>query len=180
MPPVGMTRHAANAVTALRLALAPVFVWSVSARAGGGWVAALLFALIASSDYFDGRIARRLAIATPAGRWLDHLADIGFILVALGFYAWLGVAPWWAPAAIAASFATYVADSWRRTAAGGSPQLLGSRLGHVGGILNYTLIGILVGNDTVGLGWLPAWLVFACFCLVPLYSGASVAARLRR
>jgi len=176
--PASLTRHAAHAVTALRVALAPVFVCSVLRAEGGasGWPAAGLFGVVALSDFVDGRIARRLGADSRGGRVFDHAADIGFILAALALYVGLGVVPWWVPAAIAAAFATYVIDSLRRS--GARPTLIGSRLGHLGGVCNYVLIGTLVGNHTVGLGWLPPWVMHGLFALVPLYSAASIATRL--
>jgi phosphatidylglycerophosphate synthase len=172
-----VARQAANAVTALRIALTPVFLWCVlRARDGSsGWPAAAVFALVALSDFTDGRIARRFGAAGARGRMLDHAADITFILVALGLYVGLGAVPWWVPVSIAAAFAAYVIDSLRRS--GGRPALIGSRLGHLGGVGNYGLIGVLVGNDTVGLGWLPPWLMDGLFALVAIYSAASILTR---
>jgi phosphatidylglycerophosphate synthase len=178
--PSSLTRHAANAVTALRLALTPVFVLAVLRGKDGhsGWPAAVVFGAVALSDFVDGRIARRLGADSRGGRVLDHAADIIFILTALALYVGLGLAPWWVPAAIAASFATYVIDSLRR--GGATPSLIGSRIGHLGGVANYALIGVLVGNDTVGLHWLPPFLMHTLFALVPIYSGASIVTRVRR
>ena len=172
-----LARHAANATTALRIALTPVFLWSVvrAQHGGSGWPAAGWFALVAVSDFVDGRIARRLGAASRGGRVLDHAADIAFILAALGLYVRLSVVPWWVPGSIAVAFATYVIDSLRRS--GARPSLIGSRIGHVGGVCNYALIGVLVGNHTVGLAWLPPWAMQGLFALVPIYSGASVLMR---
>jgi phosphatidylglycerophosphate synthase len=172
-----VTRHAANAVTALRIVLTPVFLWSVRHAQDGGSAApaAAVFAAVALSDFFDGRVARRLGAANAGGRVLDHAADIAFILSALTLYARAGVAPWWVPASIAAAFGVYVIDSLRRS--GRRPALIGSRIGHLGGVCNYALIGILVGDHTAGLGWLPPWLMDGLFALVPLYSAASIATR---
>ena len=167
----------ANLVSALRIVLTVPFTWSVlvAARLGTGWLAAGLFALIAISDFIDGRIARRTGTASAAGQVLDHGADIGFLLTAFGAYVALGAVPWWVPASIAAAFATYVVDSLRRSEQ--RPSLIGSRIGHAGGICNYALVGILVGNYTVGLNWVPRPLMQALFALVPLYSAASIASR---
>lgn len=169
----------ANLVTLLRLALTPLFVWTVwrAAQGASGWPAALAYAAIALSDFVDGRIARRLGVASTVGRVLDHGADIAFLLAALVTYVRLGAAPWWVPAAIAASFAVYVVDSIRRQPA--RPQLIGSRLGHLGGIANYVLVAVLVGNVSVGLGWLPDWSMRLLFAAVPVYSGASILTRWR-
>jgi len=171
------SRHAANAITALRIVLTPVFVWCVLRGSAGGarWPAALVFTLVAISDFVDGRIARRLGAAGAIGQALDHAADITFLLVSLGLYVALGAAPWWVPASIAAAFGVYVADSLRRS--GARRHLIGSRIGHLGGICNYVLVGVLVGNVTLDLQWLPPWLMRALFALVPLYSGASIASR---
>lgn len=172
--PVVLTRHAANAVTLLRIVVLPLFLWSVVRVEDGapGTLAAVLFTLVALSDFFDGRIARWLGAESVGGRVLDHAADITFILAALGLYVGLGIVPWWVPASIAAAFGAYVIDSLRRS--GAQPSLIGSRLGHLGGVCNYALIGILVGNDTLGLGWLPDWVMQGLCALVPIYSGASI------
>jgi phosphatidylglycerophosphate synthase len=174
----GLRRHAANAITLMRIALTPLFLLGVArAHAGAsGWPAAALFAAIAASDFIDGRIARRYGAASRVGRVLDHAADIGFLLFALGLYVRLAIAPWWVPTAIGASFAVYVIDSLRRS--GAQPTLLGSRIGHAGGVMNFVLVGVLVGNETVGLHWLPGWVLPGLFALVPLYSGASIVSRL--
>ena len=176
--PIGLTRHAANAVTVLRMALTPVFAWAAlrAQRGDAAWPAVAVFAAVAVSDFADGRIARRLAVESSAGRVLDHAADITFLLVALGTYVGLGIAPWWVPASMAAAFAVYVVDSLRQSRTG--PSLIGSRIGHLGGICNYVLVGVLVGNQTLGLGWLSPPAIHALFVLVPIYSAASIATRL--
>lgn len=177
-----MRRHAANAVTVLRLALTPVFVWAVgSARSvAGGWLAAGCFVVIAGSDFLDGHLARRLRSASNAGRMLDHGSDICFVSAALTTYWWLGVVPWWVPASILAAFAAYVVDSLRQRGPSAQPRLIGSRIGHAGGILNYALIGVLVGNETVGMQLVPPALLQVCFWIVPIYSGAAIVCRLPR
>ena len=175
--PVSITRHAANAVTALRIVLTPLFLWSVLRVEDGapGTLAAAVFAVVALSDFLDGRIARRLGAESTGGRVLDHAADITFILAALGLYVGVGVVPWWVPASIAAAFGVYVIDSLRRS--GPQPSLIGSRIGHLGGVCNYALIGVLVGNDTLGLRWLPPWVTYGLCALVPIYSAASILTR---
>lgn len=175
--PASLTRHAANAVTALRIALTPVFLYAVlrAEGHGSGWPAAALFTAVAVSDFADGRVARRFGTATAGGRVLDHAADIVFVLASLALYVALGAAPWWVPASIAAAFSAYVVDSLRR---GPRRSPIGSRIGHLGGVCNYALIGVLVGNDTVGLEWLSPWTMRLVFAAVPLYSAAAILARL--
>ena len=171
--------HAANTLTAARMLLTPVFVALICAAPATpllGWFAVVIFAAIAASDVIDGRLARRWGSESNVGRTFDHLADIGFILAALWTYTRLGLVPWWVPAAIAASFAFYVIDSWSRPTARGS--LVGSRVGHIGGVCNYVLVGVLVCNDSAAIRALADPTLHVLFCLVPIYSGLAVATRL--
>jgi len=171
--------HSANALTAGRVLLTPLFVALIGAAPAAptrGWPAILVFAAVAASDVIDGRMARRWGSTSSAGRTFDHLADIGFILAALWAYTRLGLVPWWVPAAIATSFAFYVVDSWSRPRARGT--LIGSRIGHIGGVSNYVLVGVLVCNNSAGIGLLGPDHLRVLFSLVPLYSAAAVAARL--
>lgn len=170
--------HAANGLTTLRVLLTPLYVGAVWTQGPiGGTLAGLAFTCVAASDVLDGRAARRWGSASNAGRTFDHLADVGFLLAALAAYAALGIAPWWVPAAVAGSFVFYVVDSWSRATAG-RPSLIGSRLGHLAGVLNYTLVGVLTFNNAVGLQVLPAAALNLLFWSVPLYSAAAVIARL--
>lgn len=168
-------RHLANAVTAVRIVLLPAMLWSVVHREVVA--APVVFLTIAASDYVDGRIARRYGVASRFGRVFDHLSDIVFILSTLTVYVALEKAPWWVPASIACSFAAYVGDSVFRSRKQGSPELIASRIGHLGGILNYALIGILVFNETAGLRWIPSSVLAGLFLAVPLYSGTGVLMR---
>jgi len=174
----GVRRHAANLVTLLRVVLAPLFALAVVAaeRGASGWIAAALFAIVAYSDTVDGRIARRFGTASTAGRALDHGADITFLLTALGTYAWIGAAPWWVPVAVAGAFALYAVD-WRWPPPR-PPRWSADRVGHAGGVANWVLVGVLVGNCTVGLGWLPPAVILALCAAVPVYSGIAIAGRL--
>lgn len=65
----------------LRLLLAPVLVWMVYADAPAILFAAVVLAAFVS-DYFDGVIARRLGVATPALRHFDSRADLVFYATA--------------------------------------------------------------------------------------------------
>ncbi len=172
--------HAANALTASRVLLTPAFagaVWCADAHQLLRLAAVATFCIVAASDVVDGRVARRFGSASSAGRAFDHYADIGFILIALSAYVGLGLVPWWVPAAIAGSFAFYVFDSWLRTGPA-TPSLIGSRIGHVGGVCNYVLVGVLVFNNTAQILLLPAAVLHLLFWLVPVYSAAAVVSRL--
>jgi CDP-diacylglycerol--glycerol-3-phosphate 3-phosphatidyltransferase len=168
--------QAANLLTGLRLAMTPVFIALAWDARAAGWGAGLLFVVIAASDVWDGRLARRYGSAGRVGRIFDHVADITFILGASSMYALQSLVPWWVPAAIGGSFAFYVIDSWLLSAA--APALIASRVGHVAGICNYALIGVLAFNNITEIHLLSAAFLGKLFLLVPLYSAAAVITRL--
>ena len=94
----------------------------------------------AFSDFIDGQVSRRIETATPFGRWIDNLADVSFVLTALICEAAAGAIPFYIPALIAASFAQYVIDSLVIHDGAGP---VASRLGHLGGVINYLLVIVL-------------------------------------
>lgn len=150
-----------NLVTLTRLMGAPAFVFCCHHAAVVGtpvarWSAALLFVVIVGSDVLDGWLARHLRCSSVFGRFLDHGADIFFILFALGWFAAWGWVTWWLPAAIAWAFGLYAFDSWRRSdGPGRQPRLLSSRLGHIGGILNYAAVGGVMAERALALPLMP-------------------------
>lgn len=93
----------------------------------------------ALSDLLDGWAARWMGAAGSAGQWLDNLADITFVLTALGCEVWAGAIPAYVPILIALSFAQYAIDSIV-IGTGGRSAPIKSRLGHWGGIVNFALV----------------------------------------
>jgi CDP-diacylglycerol--glycerol-3-phosphate 3-phosphatidyltransferase len=98
--------NAANALTAVRILLVPVFVAFVivSEMTVPQWrvAACLTFALASATDLVDGWIARRWELVTPFGKVADPIADkalTGSALVLLSAY---GQLPWWVTAVILA------------------------------------------------------------------------------
>jgi phosphatidylglycerophosphate synthase len=126
-----------NLLSAFRFIAAAA--WVASMRPGYGGAAWLLgiAAGAALSDFIDGPIARRLGAVSAAGRWLDSVADVTFVLAALFSEAALGALPFYIPVLIALSFTQYVVDSAIFSGAGGPVR---SRLGHWGGVVNYALV----------------------------------------
>ncbi|HKN00653.1 MAG TPA: CDP-alcohol phosphatidyltransferase family protein [Candidatus Binataceae bacterium] len=126
-----------NALTISRFAFAAAWVTLALMAPGERRVFAIFAMLAATTDFVDGRIARRLGVARESGGWLDSIADVTFVLAALGCYARAGALPLYIPVLIAFSFAQYAFDSlWMYRA--GRP--VRSRLGHWGGIINYALV----------------------------------------
>ena len=82
-----------NALSALRLALVPLFVWLFVTRREEA--AVLLYGLGASTDWLDGYIARRTGQITELGRLLDPLADRTYIAALVVALTIRGVLPMW-------------------------------------------------------------------------------------
>jgi phosphatidylglycerophosphate synthase len=134
--------YGANLVSSARLLLAGIWVIAFFSNDAQGHTLGAVALAAAVSDFLDGRIARWTRSASQFGRWLDNVADIVFILVALSCETYAGVIPAYLPALIAASFVQYAVDSVviRRSAVP-----LKSRLGHWAGIFNYGIVIALAG-----------------------------------
>ena len=88
-----------NAISALRLASVPVFLWLFVA--GAEVAAAVLYGIGAASDFFDGYIARRTGSVTELGKVLDPLADRVLIVALVIALVARDALPWWLAAAVA-------------------------------------------------------------------------------
>jgi cardiolipin synthase len=89
-----------NAISALRLALVPVFVWLV-VRHWDVWAIAVM-AFSGVTDWLDGFAARRLRQYSRLGQLLDPAADRLFILCTVFLLGWRAIIPWWLVASLAA------------------------------------------------------------------------------
>jgi cardiolipin synthase len=105
-----------NALTTIRLACIPVFVWLLARPDRAGWYpAALLLGVLGITDGLDGYVARRFGQVSTVGKVLDPVADrlllgvagIGVILVG-AVPLWVGVLALSREAFVAAGF-LYVA-----------------------------------------------------------------------
>lgn len=81
---IAMRRHLPNMLTLFRIAVIPVFV-AVYYLPGplGPWLVLGLFLAAAVTDYFDGYLARRFAVESALGRFLDPIADKLLVAAAL-------------------------------------------------------------------------------------------------
>ncbi len=82
-----------NLFTLLRLLLAPVVIQAIL---DGRHVAALaVFAAAAATDVLDGAVARHFHMSTPAGAYLDPIADKCLLSGVFLALAAAGIVPWW-------------------------------------------------------------------------------------
>ncbi|MGI9600538.1 MAG: CDP-alcohol phosphatidyltransferase family protein [Acidimicrobiales bacterium] len=92
--PWGPVLTVPNAISLARLLCVPVFVWllfGVEDR----FAAALLLAVLGTTDWIDGYIARRFDQGSRLGVLLDPTADRIMLLVAVTCIAIDGSVPWW-------------------------------------------------------------------------------------
>jgi phosphatidylglycerophosphate synthase len=126
----------ANALSLSRFGLAAA--WTIAARTGERQALMPIAVIAIASDFLDGWVARRLRVESVAGRWLDAIADVMFILTAMACEVIASRLPIYVPILVAALFAQYAADSALRT---GRP--IASRIGHWCGIVNYAIVLLL-------------------------------------
>jgi CDP-diacylglycerol--glycerol-3-phosphate 3-phosphatidyltransferase len=90
-----------NVLSIGRIVLIPIVVFLLgSDRDEIRWVALVVFVVGALSDLVDGYLARRHAMTTPVGAWLDPLSDKLFVIVPAVVLSIRAEFPWWATAVI--------------------------------------------------------------------------------
>jgi CDP-diacylglycerol---glycerol-3-phosphate 3-phosphatidyltransferase len=89
----------ANALTAIRLVLVPVFLLALFSGDGhqtaSRVTAFVIFAVAVITDRFDGQLARNYGMVTEFGKLADPIADKTLIGAALIGLSMLGDLPWW-------------------------------------------------------------------------------------
>jgi cardiolipin synthase len=83
-----------NALSALRLAGVPLFLWLVLGPEEDGWALVVLM-VSGVTDFLDGWLARRLNQMSKLGQLLDPVADRLYILAAVIGLALRDIIPWW-------------------------------------------------------------------------------------
>jgi len=95
-PPAPGLVNIANALTVVRLALVPVFVYFlVSGGTSDRALAFVAFALASVTDLLDGELARRRGLITDFGKIADPIADKALTGSALITLSVLGELAWW-------------------------------------------------------------------------------------
>lgn len=83
-----------NALSLLRLAGVPVFLWLLLGPHADGWALAILF-VSGFTDWADGVLARKLNQTSRIGALLDPAADRLYILATLLGLVLRHIIPWW-------------------------------------------------------------------------------------
>jgi phosphatidylglycerophosphate synthase len=163
----------ANALTLVRLALAPVLVWCL--LEAHVHLAAGVFGLAVFTDLADGWVARRFDEVTPLGGLFDHAVDATFVTCGTAALAWLGVLPAPLPALIAVAFLEYALDARFFETHG----LRGSGLGRWNGIAYYVVVAVPVVSGALSLAWPSPGFVRMLGWLLVVSTLASIADRMR-
>ncbi|SDF31413.1 CDP-diacylglycerol--glycerol-3-phosphate 3-phosphatidyltransferase [Pseudonocardia oroxyli] len=89
----------ANVLTGVRILIVPFFLAALLTSDGTDvtwrFIAAVLFAVAAITDRFDGEIARRRGLVTSFGKIADPIADKALMGAALIGLSLLGIVYWW-------------------------------------------------------------------------------------
>jgi CDP-diacylglycerol--glycerol-3-phosphate 3-phosphatidyltransferase len=83
-----------NALSAVRLALIPVFVYALLVAHANGWAVGILM-FSGASDWADGKIARLLDQSSRLGVLLDPAVDRLYMVAVPLVLAFSGIVPWW-------------------------------------------------------------------------------------
>jgi cardiolipin synthase len=83
-----------NALSAIRLAGVPLFLWLLLGPRADGW-ALVVLAASGITDWLDGRLARALDQYSRLGELLDPLADRLYTVATLVAFLVRGIVPWW-------------------------------------------------------------------------------------
>ncbi|MDR0783717.1 MAG: CDP-diacylglycerol--glycerol-3-phosphate 3-phosphatidyltransferase [Propionibacteriaceae bacterium] len=87
-----------NALTALRVAMVPLFGWMLLAYPDHiiwRWATAAVFVVALLTDLADGHIARKHGLVTNFGKLWDPIADKAMTGMAMIGLSILGELPWW-------------------------------------------------------------------------------------
>jgi cardiolipin synthase len=117
----------ANALTALRIVLAPVFL--VLYVEGARLRALAAFAAAAATDLLDGLVARALGQHTRLGAFLDPIADKFLAACALIALAATGRLPLWLPAIVVTRDVVQVAGAALLRSTGRVVRIAPTRIG---------------------------------------------------
>ena len=135
----------ANLLTFTRLVVSAPMAWCMTQ---GLWhVAFGLFWLAVVSDFYDGRVARKLQQSSNFGGVADHGTDALFVTIGAGAAAATGYISLMLPVLIPLAFAQYALDS---RVLRGKP-LVASMLGRWNGIGYYVVLGVCIGMNALAL-----------------------------
>ena len=132
-----------NVLSIGRIVLIPVVVILLGSEdPQTRWAATVVFAVGAFSDLLDGYLARRHAMTTPVGAWLDPLSDKLFVIVPAVVLSINAEFPWWATALIVLREVAVSLLRWRLDQRGVS--MPASRMGKAKTFSQVSAVGLTI------------------------------------
>ena len=134
-----------------RIALIPIVVVLTVDEPAARWLAFVVFVVGALSDLVDGYLARRHAMTTATGAWLDPLSDKLFVIVPAIALSMQEEFPWWATAVIVLREVAVSVLRWRLDQRGVS--MPASRAGKAKTFSQVSAVGLSIAP--LSSGWDP-------------------------
>jgi CDP-diacylglycerol--glycerol-3-phosphate 3-phosphatidyltransferase len=163
----------ANALTALRLILVPVFLLALFAGDGhetaSRVTAFAVFAVAVITDRFDGQLARSYGLVTEFGKLADPIADKMLIGAALIGLSMLGDLPWWVTVLI---LVRELGVTVLRFAVLRNGVIAASRGGKLKTLVQAVAIGLFI-LPLSGLWLTVGWVVMALAIVLTVVTGAE-------
>lgn len=159
-----------NRLTLLRICLVPLVCACMVWQQGCLWIAAVLFATAAITDFADGRIARARNLITDFGKFMDPIADKLLVICPMILLVGLGRFPAWMCALIVAR--ELAVSGFRLVAALANRVIAADRLGKYKTtfqILCVLSLLLLPGRPWSHLGDLFSWVAV----VLTVWSGAE-------
>ncbi|MFK4730076.1 CDP-diacylglycerol--glycerol-3-phosphate 3-phosphatidyltransferase [Agromyces mediolanus] len=165
-----------NAITIVRILLAPIFFWLLLADAGAGgglrWAATALFVVAIATDGIDGHIARSRGLVTDLGKILDPIADKLLTSGALICLSILAEVPWWVTGLIVLREVGITV--WRFVELGRGTVVPASSGGKLKTVVQAVAISVALAPFPVLLGEWMAWVnavLIAAALVLTVWSG---------
>jgi CDP-diacylglycerol--glycerol-3-phosphate 3-phosphatidyltransferase len=163
----------ANALTAFRLVLVPVFLLALFSGDGhqtaSRAIAFAIFAVAVITDRFDGQLARNYGLVTEFGKLADPIADKTLIGAALIGLSMLGDLPWWVTVLILARELGITVLRFAVLRRGVIPA---SRGGKLKTLVQAVAIGLFI-LPLAGAWLTVAWVVMAVAIVLTVLTGAD-------
>jgi CDP-diacylglycerol---glycerol-3-phosphate 3-phosphatidyltransferase len=163
----------ANALTALRLVLVPIFLLVLFGGDGHETAtrfgAFAIFAVAVITDRFDGQLARNYGMVTEFGKLADPIADKTLIGAALIGLSMLGELPWWVTVVI---LARELGVTLLRFAVIRHGVIAASRGGKLKTLVQAVAIGLFI-LPLSGVWLTVAWVVMALAIVLTVITGAE-------
>ncbi len=163
-----------NRITILRILMIPLYLVLMALHTEVSiWLAAIVFALAALSDYIDGNLARKRGEVTDFGKFMDPIADKLLVLLPMILLCSTGGAiDVWAVLIMVAR--EIIVSGFRLIAAGKGVVIAADKSGKLKTVVQ--IVAVLMLTLSIPYAWIVVWVATA----LSAYSGAEIVLRNRK